>query len=163
MLAILGSLMAQRSAVLWSAPWVPLVILVQNCRLVYHILSKDELSRIWRSATMLRDRYEPDPFFWAIIEQPAVEMEAELAQIDKILDDDLFQLIKHDMSQRYPLTLETGRESTPVEVNLHHDHGAPPCMIWDESASRRLARNGTRPWHTWHAGLLNIITGLWPA
>jgi len=68
---------------------------------------------------MLRDRYESDPFFWAIIEQLAVEMDPELAQIDKILDDDdLFQLIKHDMSQRYPLTLETGRESTPVEVNL---------------------------------------------
>jgi len=68
---------------------------------------------------MLRDRYEPDPFFWAITKQLAVEMEPELAQIDKILDDDeLFQLIKHDMSQRYPLTLETGRGSTPVEVNL---------------------------------------------
>jgi IS5 family transposase len=68
---------------------------------------------------MLCDRYEPDPFFWAIIEQLAVEMEPELAQIDKLLDDDtLFQLIKHDMSQRYPRTLETGRPSTPVEVNL---------------------------------------------
>ena len=68
---------------------------------------------------MLRDRYENDPFFWSIIEQLAVEMEPELAQIDKILDDDvLFQLIKQDMSQRYPQTLETGRPSTPVEVNL---------------------------------------------
>jgi IS5 family transposase len=68
---------------------------------------------------MLRDRYENDPSFWAIIEQLAIEMEPELAQIDKILDDDvLFQLIKHDMSQRYPQTLETGRPSTPVEVNL---------------------------------------------
>jgi IS5 family transposase len=68
---------------------------------------------------MLRDRYEDDPSFWTIIEQLAVEMEPELAQIDKILDDDeLYQLIKHDMSQRYPRTLETGRPSTPVEVNL---------------------------------------------
>lgn len=68
---------------------------------------------------MLRDQYENDPSFWAIIEQLAIEMEPELAQIDKILDDDvLFQLIKHDMSQRYPQTLETGRPSTPVEVNL---------------------------------------------
>jgi IS5 family transposase len=68
---------------------------------------------------MLRDRHENDPFFWSIIEQLAVEMEPELAQIDKILDDDvLFQLIKQDMSQRYPQTLETGRRSTPVEVNL---------------------------------------------
>ena len=68
---------------------------------------------------MLRDRYENDPSFWAIIEQLAVEMEPELAQIDQILDDDeLYQLIKHDLSQRYPRTLETGRHSTPVEVIL---------------------------------------------
>jgi IS5 family transposase len=68
---------------------------------------------------MLRDRYEPDTRFWKIIEQLAIEMEPELAQIDSILDDDrLFQMIKNDMAQRYPQTLETGRNSTPVEVNL---------------------------------------------
>jgi hypothetical protein len=45
---------------------------------------------------MLLDRYETDPRFWAIIEQLAIEMEPELAQIDKILEDDeLFQLIKN--------------------------------------------------------------------
>lgn len=68
---------------------------------------------------MLRDRYESDPRFWAIIEQLAIEMEPELAQIDKILaDDELFQLIKDDLAQRHPHTLETGRNSTPVEVGL---------------------------------------------
>lgn len=68
---------------------------------------------------MLRDRYESDPRFWAIIEQLAIEMEPELAQIDKILaDDELFQLIKNDLAQRHPHTLETGRNSTPVEVGL---------------------------------------------
>jgi IS5 family transposase len=68
---------------------------------------------------MLRDRYEPDAWFWAIIKQLAIEMDPELAQIDSILDDDqLFQMIKNDMAQRYPQTLETGRNSTPVEVNL---------------------------------------------
>ena len=68
---------------------------------------------------MLRDRYESDPYFWSIIEQLAIEMEPELAQIDQILEDEaLFQLIKQDMSQRYPQTMETGRHSTPVEVNL---------------------------------------------
>lgn len=68
---------------------------------------------------MLRDRYEPDKWFWQIIEQLAIEMDPELAQIDSILDDDeLFQMIKNDMAQRYPQTLETGRKSTPVEVNL---------------------------------------------
>ena len=68
---------------------------------------------------MLRDRYEPDPRFWAIVEQLAIEMEPELAQIDKILEDDeLFELIKNDLAQRHPHTLETGRNSTPVEVGL---------------------------------------------
>ena len=56
---------------------------------------------------MLRDRYEPDAWFWQIIEQLAIEMEPELAQIDSILDDDqLFQMIKKDMARRYPQTLE---------------------------------------------------------
>jgi IS5 family transposase len=68
---------------------------------------------------MLRERYESDPYFWSIIEQLAIEMEPELARIDQILEDEaLFQLIKQDMSQRYPQTLETGRNSTPVEVSL---------------------------------------------
>jgi IS5 family transposase len=68
---------------------------------------------------MLRDRYDDDPYFWAIIEQLTLEMEPELAQIDKILEDDeLFQLIKNDLAQRHPHTLETGRNSTPVEVGL---------------------------------------------
>ena len=68
---------------------------------------------------MLRDRYEPDPRFWAIIEYLAIDMEPELAQIDKVVEDDeLFQLIKNDLAQRHPHTLETGRNSTPVEVGL---------------------------------------------
>lgn len=68
---------------------------------------------------MLLDRYEPDPKFWAIIELLAIQMEPELAQIDKILDDDeLFQLIKGDLAQRHLHTLETGRNSTPVEAGL---------------------------------------------
>ena len=68
---------------------------------------------------MLRDRYESDPYFWAIIEQLAIEMEPELAQIDKILEDDeLFQLIKNDLAQRHPRTMETGRNSAPVELGL---------------------------------------------
>jgi IS5 family transposase len=68
---------------------------------------------------MLLDRYETDPRFWAIIEQLAIGMEPELAQIDKILEDDeLFQLIKNDLAHRLPHTLETGRNSTPVEVGL---------------------------------------------
>jgi IS5 family transposase len=66
---------------------------------------------------MLRDRYEPDPFFWSVVQQLAIEMDPQLAEIDRILEDEeLFQMIKRDLSQRRPRTLETGRNSTPVEV-----------------------------------------------
>ena len=68
---------------------------------------------------MLRERYESDAKFWALIEQLTIEMEPELAAIDKLLDDDeLYQGIKHDFSRRYPKTMETGRYSSPVEVLL---------------------------------------------
>ena len=68
---------------------------------------------------MLRDRYEFDPAFWAIIEQQALSMEPELAAIDRILEDEeLYRLIKTDLSKHRPKTLLTGRNSTPVEVIL---------------------------------------------
>jgi transposase, IS5 family len=68
---------------------------------------------------MLRERYEPNAEFWALIERLAIEMEPELAVIDKLLDDDeLYKLLKHDFGKRYPKTLETGRDSSPVEVLL---------------------------------------------
>ena len=68
---------------------------------------------------MLRDNYHSDPHFWEIIQHLSIEMEPQLAQIDPLLDDEkLFQQMKHDLSQRYPKTLQTGRGSTPVEVIL---------------------------------------------
>ena len=68
---------------------------------------------------MLRDRYSFDGSFLALIKGLDVEMEPELAQIDRILDDqELYQLIKADFSRRFPQSLETGRDSTPVEVLL---------------------------------------------
>ena len=67
---------------------------------------------------MLRDQHEMDQFFMRI-QSLASEMDAELAQIDTILDDEaLFQGIKADLSRRYPQTTRTGRPSTPVEVIL---------------------------------------------
>ena len=67
---------------------------------------------------MLRDRYEIDKFFLEI-QGLTSEMEPELAQIDKILDDEaIYQMVKSDLSQRYPKTKQTGRQSTPVEVIL---------------------------------------------
>ena len=66
---------------------------------------------------MLGDRYEPDAFLWLLVKQLAIEMDPELAEIDRILEDEkLLQGIKHDLSERHPRTLETGRNSTPVEV-----------------------------------------------
>ncbi len=41
----------------------------------------------------------------------------ELAAIDQLLSEEkLLKLIEADLSQRYPNTTQTGRNSTPVEV-----------------------------------------------
>jgi IS5 family transposase len=67
---------------------------------------------------MLLDGYEKDKFFESIF-CLAVEMDPELAQIDRLLDDEeLYQLIRADVAQRHPHTATTGRPSTPVEVIL---------------------------------------------
>jgi IS5 family transposase len=67
---------------------------------------------------MLRERYPVDKLFDEIaVHFPA--MDPILAKIDRYLDDEeLYQLIKSDLSKRRPKTLETGRKSTPVEVAL---------------------------------------------
>ena len=67
---------------------------------------------------MLRDSYEIDKFFVEIQELTS-DMEPELAQIDRVLDDEaVYQIVKADLAQRYPKTQQTGRGSTPVEVIL---------------------------------------------
>jgi IS5 family transposase len=67
---------------------------------------------------MLRERYDEDKFFMTI-QSLASEMDPELAQIDRLLDDDeIFRMIKQDFAQRYAHTVSTGRPSTPVEVVL---------------------------------------------
>lgn len=67
---------------------------------------------------MLRDKYEIDKFFIEI-QGLTSEMDPELAQIDKILDDEaIYQMVRADLSRRYPQTEQTGRPSTPVEVVL---------------------------------------------
>jgi len=66
---------------------------------------------------MLRDKYPVDPLFTLVLEITRIKIDPELVEIDRILDDDeIFQLIKRDLSQRHPKTLITGRNSTPVEV-----------------------------------------------
>jgi transposase, IS5 family len=67
---------------------------------------------------MLRDRYEFDKLFATIVKLTQ-DMDPVLAQIDHLLDDEsLYQLIRTDLARRYPLTEQTGRHSTPVEVIL---------------------------------------------
>jgi IS5 family transposase len=67
---------------------------------------------------MLRDAYEINKFFIGIQELMS-GMDAQLAHIDQILDDDeLYQMVRRDLEQRYPLTRWMGRPSTPVEVIL---------------------------------------------
>jgi IS5 family transposase len=67
---------------------------------------------------MLRDRYPIDKLFVDISELMP-KMDPALVRIDQYLEDDeLFQMIKTDLSKRWAKTLETGRNSTPVEVVL---------------------------------------------
>jgi IS5 family transposase len=67
---------------------------------------------------MLTDRYDPVDLF-ALVPQLSLRMEPELAQLDRLLEDDvLFQQIKADLARRFPQTLVRGRHSTPVEVIL---------------------------------------------
>ena len=49
-----------------------------------------------------------------------LEFEAELAQLDRLLDDPdvLFERVKADLCRRYPNSAKLGRHSTPVEVIL---------------------------------------------
>ncbi len=67
---------------------------------------------------MIIDRYDPVNLF-NLVPQLQLEMEPELAALDKLLDDDvLFQRVKADLSRRYPQSMRRGRCSTPVEVIL---------------------------------------------
>jgi hypothetical protein len=61
---------------------------------------------------VLRIRYNTDPDFCAILHFIG-ELDEELSEIDKLLSDEkLLELIEADLSQRYPQTTQTGRNST---------------------------------------------------
>ena len=67
---------------------------------------------------MIVDRYEPVNLL-ELIPQLRLEMEPELAQLDRLLDDDeIFLRIKAELSKRHPNSARLGRHSTPVEVIL---------------------------------------------
>jgi IS5 family transposase len=65
---------------------------------------------------MLIDKHEADNILNRI-PGLTIKKSPELAAIDQVLDDDeLFNMIRNDLGQRYPKTLTAGRKSTPVEV-----------------------------------------------
>ena len=67
---------------------------------------------------MLRDRYEPMNLL-ALVPGLHIALESVLAQLDRLLDDEvLFQHVKADLCRRAPHTATRGRPSTPVEVIL---------------------------------------------
>ena len=67
---------------------------------------------------MLRESYPIDKRFEEILGY-LPKMDPGLAKIDRYLEDEkLYQLIKRDLAKRWPKTLETGRNSTPVEAVL---------------------------------------------
>src|SRR3712207_947205 len=68
---------------------------------------------------MIVDRYDPMNLFEELVPKLKLEFEPELAQLDRLLDDDvLFERVKADLSRRYPNSGKLGRRSTPVEVIL---------------------------------------------
>jgi IS5 family transposase len=67
---------------------------------------------------MLIEKYEKDNILTRI-PGLTLKLHPELAAIDAVLEDEeLFCMIRDDLSQRYPKTLAAGRHSTPVEVIL---------------------------------------------
>ncbi len=71
-----------------------------------------------RLGDMIVDRYTPVDLS-GLIPELRLEMEPELAELDRLLSDDtLFAAVKADLSKRHPNSRRLGRHSTPVEVIL---------------------------------------------
>jgi IS5 family transposase len=67
---------------------------------------------------MLIDRYPYEDVF-ARVPELAAQTDPVLQQLDRLLEDDqLYQRVRRDLGQRYPLTLVHGRHSTPGEALL---------------------------------------------
>jgi IS5 family transposase len=67
---------------------------------------------------MLIEKYEKDNILTRV-PGLTLKLHPELAVIDAVLEnEELFRMIRDDLSQRYPKTLAAGRHSTPVEVIL---------------------------------------------
>jgi transposase, IS5 family len=98
---------------------------------------------------MLRDRYEPMNLC-ALVPALSLALEPGLAQLDRLLDDDvLFQRVKADLGQGAPHTATRGRPSTPVEVILrmlvvkrlyHWSYEATERFVADRLVLRQFCR-----------------------
>ncbi len=67
---------------------------------------------------MLREHYPIDKLFEEVLGY-VPDLSPELGKIDGYLEDEkLYRLIKKDLSLRRPKTMQTGRNSTPVDVIL---------------------------------------------
>ena len=67
---------------------------------------------------MIVDRHDPVNLF-EIVPKLKLQFEPELAQLDRLLDDDtILEKVKADLCRRYPNSARLGRHSTPVEVIL---------------------------------------------
>src|SRR5438094_449609 len=86
---------------------------------------------------MLRERYAPYSLFDAV-PRLALRFEPELAEVDRLLDDEpLFRLVRDDLARRYPRTTETGRSTTstgvdsrPVPVVRRAAPARPAAAAW---------------------------------
>lgn len=77
-------------------------------------------------------------------------MDPALAKVDAYLEDEkLYRLLKKDLSKRWPKTMETGRNSRPVEVVLRmlvvkrlygYSYEATVARVSDSLNLRRLCR-----------------------
>jgi IS5 family transposase len=103
---------------------------------------------------MLRDRYAPVDLF-ALMPALQLRFEPELAELDRLLDDDeLFQQVKADLSRRRPRTTETGRPSAPVEAILRllviqhlyqWSYAETEHFVGDSLVLRQFCRLGLEP------------------
>jgi transposase, IS5 family len=98
---------------------------------------------------MLQDRHDIDKFFEDILKLTN-QMDPVLAKIDRLLEDEeLYQLIRNDLAKRFPMTEQTGRNSTPVEVILRMlatkrlyglSYEQTECQVRDSLVLRKFCR-----------------------
>src|SRR5258708_10533109 len=85
---------------------------------------------------MIVDRYDPLNLF-ALVPKLELEFEPELAELDRLLEDDaLFRRVKADLGRRRPKSLVCGRHSTPGEGVLRMLGGRRPYGWGDAETGR---------------------------